>query len=256
VSEFFHVDGVNLHFGGVVAVDDLSFALERGEYLGIIGPNGAGKTTLLNCVSGVLRPTSGSIRLDSQSLIGKRPHKVARLGIARTFQAVEHYKELTVTEYVLLGRLRHLAPSVWKRGIALRSAVRAERRERMAAEGYAERYGLSEYRGTTLGELPYGFQKLADIVRAIAMQPRLLLLDEPASGSSEQERHALRATIEELRAEECSVVLVDHDVEFVSTTCDRMMAMAMGRKLCSGSPADVLADPQVIEQYLGTTVAP
>ena len=132
--------------------------------------------------------------------------------------------------------------------------MRAERAERASAEGYAERYGLSEYRNATLGELPYGFQKLADIVRAIAMQPRLLLLDEPASGSSEQERRALRATIEELRAEQCSVVLVDHDVEFVSATCDRLMAMAMGRKLCEGEPADVLADSQVIEQYLGTTV--
>jgi branched-chain amino acid transport system ATP-binding protein len=253
VTSFFRVDRANLHFGGVVAVDDLSFTLDKGEYLGIIGPNGAGKTTLLNCVSGVLRPSSGSIQLDSISLIGLRPHKIARLGVARTFQAVEHYKELTVSEYILLGRLRELAPSVCKRAIALRSAVRSERAERKAADGYAERYGLGEYRSATLGELPYGLQKLADIIRAIAMQPRLLLLDEPASGSSEDERRALRTTISELRAEGCSVVLVDHDVEFVSTLCDRLMAMAMGRKLCDGPPTDVLADQQVIEQYLGTT---
>jgi branched-chain amino acid transport system ATP-binding protein len=255
VTGFFSVTSANLSFGGVVALDDLSFSLERGEYLGIIGPNGAGKTTLLNCISGVLRPSTGSIQLDSTSLIGKRPHRIANLGVARTFQAVEHYKELTVIDYVMLGRLQQLAPSVFKRALALPGALRAERDARRVAQEYAERYGLGEYRDLTLGELPYGFQKLADIVRAIAMQPRLLLLDEPASGSSEEERRALRATIEGLRAEDCSVVLVDHDVEFVSTTCDRMMAMAMGRRLCAGSPAEVLSDPQVIEQYLGTVDA-
>lgn len=255
MNAFFGVAEANLRFGGVVAVDSLSFSIERGEYLGIIGPNGAGKTTLLNCISGVLRPSSGSIHLDAVSLVGLRPHRIARLGVARTFQAVEHYKELSVIEYVLLGRLRQLSPAVWKRALSLPGVVRAERNEKRTAEEYVERYGLGPYRTMTLGELPYGFQKLADIVRAIATEPRLLLLDEPASGSSEQERQALRATIEELRDAQCSVVLVDHDVEFVSTTCDRMMAMAMGRKLCEGSPQAVLADEHVIEQYLGTTVA-
>lgn len=249
---FFEATELSVVFAGLHAVQDLSFDMGSEEFLGLIGPNGAGKTTVLNCISGIIRPHSGSLRLNGSDLGRRKPHKIARSGVARTFQSIQHYKDFTVTEYVMLGRIVHYSQSVLAFGLGLPTALRNERRQRVVAEGYVERYGLSEVKDAVLGELPYGLQKAADIVRAIAVEPDLLLLDEPASGSNEEERAVLRTTVRALGDEGCAVILVDHDVEFVSSLCDRIMAMAAGRKLADGPSAETLADPAVVSSYLGT----
>ena len=249
---FFEATGVSVVFGGVHAVEDLSFQLGPDECLGLIGPNGAGKTTVLNCVSGIVRPTAGSLRLNGADVGRRRMHRIARSGVARTFQSIEHFKAFTVLDYVTLGRVPYYSQSVLAFGLALVPAIRAERKQRTIAEGYVERYGLGDMRDVPLGELPYGVQKAADIVRAIALDPVLLLLDEPASGSNEAERNVLRTTVQTLRDEDCAVILVDHDVDFVSNVCERILAMAAGRKVADGPADETLADPAVVSSYLGS----
>jgi branched-chain amino acid transport system ATP-binding protein len=198
-----------------------------------------------------LRPSRGSITLDNQNLLRRSPPAIARLGVARTFQSVEHYKQFTVLEYVTLGRVRHFSQSVIAHGLGLPFAVHSERRQSAIAREYVARYGLEDVRDARLTELPYGFQKSADIVRAIALEPSVILLDEPASGSNQNERRVLRSIIHGLKEEKCGVVLVDHDISFVSDTCDRMLAMDAGEMLTVGQPADVLSNQAVIESYIG-----
>jgi ABC-type branched-subunit amino acid transport system ATPase component len=251
MSAFFEVSNLSVSFGGVAALQDVNLHADEAELLGLIGPNGAGKTTVLNCISGVLTQSSGSIRMDGKLLSGQRPHRIARMGVARTFQAVEHFKQFTVLQYVMLGRLRHYRQAVAEFGLGLPWAVRRERQQLRQAMHFIEKYGLAEINDRRLSELPYGLQKLADIVRAIAVEPQLLLLDEPAAGSSESERTQLRRMVAELRNEGCTVILVDHDVAFVSDSCDRIAAMDAGQKLVDGPPHQVLAHQSVIASYLG-----
>jgi len=251
MNPYFEVRDLSVRFGGIAAVEDVGFALDKGQFLGLIGPNGAGKTTVLNCISRVVKSSASLMQLDGQDLRRRRPHQVAHIGVSRTFQAVEHFKHFTVLEYVSLGRLRHYGHSVVGYGLALPRVVRRERTEVAKAESFLEKYGLGDVRDYRLVELPYGFQKLADIVRAIASEPMLLLLDEPAAGSSETERALLRSMVAELRTEGCTVILVDHDVAFVSGSSDRILAMDTGRKLTEGRPDEVLRNSDVIASYFG-----
>jgi branched-chain amino acid transport system ATP-binding protein len=250
MSAFFSAIGVSRRFGGLKAVDDVSFTVEENEMYGVIGPNGAGKSTLLNCVSGVLGIDKGSVTLGGRQLAGVPPHKVAARGVSRTFQLTEHFKTFTLAEFVMLGRLAHRSRSIWRCGLSL-GVGGSERREQAVADGLLERFKLDGFRNVPLTELSYGTQKMADLIRAVASEPQLLLLDEPTSGSSESERMHMREVMAELQMSGLTTIVVDHDVSFIGTCCDRVLAMAAGAEIATGTAAQVLSHPDVVASYLG-----
>jgi ABC-type branched-subunit amino acid transport system ATPase component len=241
-----------MRFGGIVAVDDVSFDVAPGEAFGIVGPNGAGKTTLLNCISGVLRIATGSVALDG-SRIDKLPsHRLAVLGLARTFQLAEHFKSFTAAEFVMLGRLHKQVRSVLASSLMLPSVRRTELAERAIAVRQLERFGLGDLADARLADLPYGVQKRIDIARAMAADPRILLMDEPTSGVSPGERMGIVEALAMASESGVTRIIVDHDIGFVQKTCSRLLVMHNGRTLAMGHPAAILALPEVREAYLGT----
>jgi len=248
------IDTLSRHFGGIFAVEEVSFDVFQGETFGVIGPNGAGKTTLLNCVSGVARPNSGAVRFEGERIDRLSSRRIASRGIARTFQIAETFRSFTVIDYVLLGRTTWRPAGLVGCTLGLPSTTRADRKEVNVADELIERHGLKEFRNHSIKELAYGHQKVVDIVRALAAQPKMLLLDEPTSGSSSEERVHLREIMKDLSDEQITVVVVDHDISFIADTCSRAFAMAAGRQIMSGTPDEVLASPQVIESYLGGSV--
>jgi ABC-type branched-subunit amino acid transport system ATPase component len=252
-EEFFAARGVGVRFGGLSAFEDVNFSVAQGELYGIIGPNGAGKTTLLNCISGVLRPQEGTLRLRGKELTRQRAHRVAKLGVARTFQTVENFDDFEVADFVMLGRVAWRVRSIIRSGFALPGVATGERRARAHAIETLDRFGLADLAGERIGELPYGTRKMVDVVRALASEPELLLLDEPTSGSSGAERTLLREMMSILEASDTTAIVVDHDVGFISSSCHRLMAMAFGRQLADGPSASVLEHPEVIAAYLGSS---
>jgi len=238
-------------FGGIRAVDDLTFHVTPGETLGIIGPNGAGKTVLLNLINGVYAIETGTIELDGERIDGLRPHQVAALDVARTFQSTEQVRDFRAVEYVMLGRLRNQVSSIFACGLNLPMVSRSERNERRIALETLDRFGLAQVAGERMSELPYGVQKLVDIARAIASRPRLMLLDEPTSGTTSDERTSISAVLEDVAASHITLLIIDHDVSFISGVSDRLLVMNYGRLLAEGAPGEVLARTEVIDAYLG-----
>jgi ABC-type branched-subunit amino acid transport system ATPase component len=251
VPDILEVNSLRCVFGGVVAVDDVSFNVRAGEVFGIIGPNGAGKTTVLNCLSGSVSTSGGFATMGDARLTGMAPHMIMQSGVGRTLQLAEYFRDFSVLEFVMLGRRWHLPSSVWMYGLGLRRGRRREREEIAAVQRILERFGLADVATRPLRSLGYGVQRLADLARAVAGEPTLLLLDEPTSGSSTEDRDFLRHLVPSLRTSGISIVLVDHDVSFVSAVADRALAMAAGRCLTIGEPRDVLGHPEVISSYLG-----
>jgi ABC-type branched-subunit amino acid transport system ATPase component len=245
------IDNVSKSFGALKAVDGLSFSVEPGQLFGVIGPNGAGKTTLLNCISSVFGVDSGAITLDTRSLHKLRAHQVSAIGVARTFQAADYFGGFTVFDYALLGRLRFGAKSMIGAALGLPAIRRSEARERRVTAAALEQYGLLGQKDELASELPYGTRKLLDVVRAVLMDPSLLLLDEPTSGTTAADRQALRTVLEGIAAQKITTVVVDHDVSFVADTCHRALAMNFGRELGQGKPAELLARHDVREAYIG-----
>jgi branched-chain amino acid transport system ATP-binding protein len=254
-APFFVAEGIGIRFGGLSAFEDVSFRVGDGELYGIIGPNGAGKTTLLNCVSGVLHPQQGTVHLRGQALTRRRAHNVARLGVARTFQTLENFGDFAVIDFVMLGRLQWRSHSFVRCGFGLPGVASRERSARDQGLSLLDRFGLEHVADMPIKELPYGTQKMIDVLRALASDPVLLLLDEPTSGSSQAERGVLREMMHALRASGTTAIVVDHDVGFISDCCDRVMAMAFGRQLAEGTAAEVLAHSDVVGAYLGTSDA-
>jgi len=248
------VDRIAKHFGGIKAVDGVTFDLEPGTTLGIIGPNGAGKTALLNCISGVYRINEGSIRFDGKPIHSLRPDRVARKGIVRTFQSTEYFSEFRVLDYVMLARMHALRSSAWASSIAWPSITRGEKREKFVAMAALDRCGLAEVADEHLNELPYGVQKRIDIARVIASEGRLALLDEPTSGTTTDERDLISETIDMLAASGTAILLIDHDVPFVGRHCASVLALNSGKSLAVGPPEEVLAVPAVAEAFLGLVV--
>ncbi|WP_432841458.1 ABC transporter ATP-binding protein [Dactylosporangium sp. CA-092794] len=247
------VRDVSVVFGGVHAVSNVDLTVGVGERVGVIGPNGAGKTSLLNAVSGVVGRT-GSMTFDGRCLDGMPPYRLAALGVARTFQLAEHFHDFTLVDYVMLGDLARHRPSLFGSLLATRRTVRADRELRDRASSTLEEFGLRQWAGTVLREMPYGIQKIADICRALLSRPTLLLLDEPTSGTAASERRLIAATFEVIRARGIATVLVDHDSEFVASVVDRLILMDQGRVVAEGPPREVLAGEQARAAYLGGKV--
>ena len=247
------LSGVTLRFGGVTAVNDLTLSVEEGEVFALVGPNGAGKSTVFNLISRFYTPAAGAITFAGQDVLRLAPHDVPGLGIARTFQNIELFQQSTVLQNLLVGRHRHRRTTLIEQILHLPSVRGEERAHRHAVEEVIDFLDLQPYRDARIAGLPYGVRKVVELGRALASQPRLLLLDEPASGLSVEETQNMRWWIEDIRRQMgITVLMVEHDMGLVGKVAGRVLALADGRRLAEGTPAEVQAHPAVIAAYLGT----
>ncbi|WP_171168201.1 ABC transporter ATP-binding protein [Ruegeria sp. HKCCA0370] len=245
-------ENVTLKFGGLTAVDDLSFDVRAGEIFAIVGPNGAGKSTVFNLISRFYDPIDGAIRYDGHDLLRVKPSGVAAYGVARTFQNIELFEHATVLQNLLVGRHRHRRTNLISEILFTPSAKRQELANREKVERIIDFLDLQAYRDKMISGLPYGVRKVVEVARALATDPKLLLLDEPASGLSVEETTDMRWWIDDIRRQMgITVLMVEHDMGLVSGVSDRVLAMADGAKLALGTPAEVQSHPAVIEAYLG-----
>lgn len=246
------VDGVTISFGGVVALAGVGLRVPHGALISVIGPNGAGKTTLFNCICGLYRPDRGTIRFSGRDLARLRPDRVTRLGIARTFQNIELFGRMTVLDNVLLGRHLHVKTGFFRAALATAGWRHEEVRHREHAERILEFLELQAVRDRRVGDLPLGRQRLVELGRALAIEPRLLLLDEPSSGMTAEEKEDLVFRITDIREEMgITVILVEHDLKLVMGISDWIAVLDHGTKIAEGRPEEIQANPEVIRAYLG-----
>jgi ABC-type branched-subunit amino acid transport system ATPase component len=245
------LEGLARAFGGVRAVDGVTFDVKRGEVHGLIGPNGAGKTTVINLVSGLLHPDAGTVRLAGKEIQALSPHKIAAQGVARTFQNIRLFSHLSARDNVVVGRhlLRH--PSLVARMLGLPSEAAERRTAESAAEELLLRVGLADRMGERAGNLSYGEQRRVEIARALASDPKLLLLDEPTAGMNPVEVEAVAELIRKVAAEGHAVLLVEHNVRLVMNVCHRITVLNFGKVIAEGTPAEVGVHPDVVAAYLG-----
>jgi ABC-type branched-subunit amino acid transport system ATPase component len=238
-------------FGGIRAVADVTFDVAGDSRVGVVGPNGAGKTVLLNLINGLYRLEAGTIHFNGRRIDELRPHRIAALGIGRTFQSMEQFKEFRVADYVMLGRLQHQVRSMVACVLNLGGVRRSERTERQVAVRTLDRLGLAHLARERMSQLPYGVQKQIDIARVIASEPTLMLLDEPTSGTTSSERQAIAAVLDDVARSSTTMIVVDHDVRFIASHCDHLIVMNYGELLAQGPPDEVLSLKEVINAYLG-----
>jgi branched-chain amino acid transport system ATP-binding protein len=254
-DKFFFVDRLTISFGGLRAVDRISFNVKPATIFSIIGPNGAGKTTIFNCVSGLYKPDAGAIIFKGEDIIGLRPHKVAQKGIARTFQNIELFSRMTVIENLMLGRHIHMTTGVWTGATFYRRGSKAAKEEiehRGRVEKIIDLLDLQAARNQFVGALPYGTQKLVELGRALALEPELLLLDEPSAGMNSEEKQDLIFWIKDIQDElEVTILLIEHDMKMVMDISDRVLAINFGKPITEDIPDGVQNHPEVLKAYLG-----
>lgn len=252
IKPLLDVEDISVRFEGVKALTNVSFQVQPGELFAVIGPNGAGKTSLFNVLSRVYQPITGQVTFDGQDLLRLKPYQVARIGIARTFQNLGQFPTMTVLDYLLLGRHTRMHSGILSGGIYLGPTRNEEKKNRTYCLHLLDLIGLEHLQNRPLGSLPYGLQKRADIARALALQPKLLLLDEPVAGMGLEETEDIAAVILDIK-EQLGVtqILVEHDMALIMGIADRVMVLDFGRAIARGTPAQVQANPDVIKAYLG-----
>jgi len=247
-----NITDIAISFGGVQALNGVSFSVARGEIFGLIGPNGAGKTSLFNVLTGLYAPERGKVTLEGQSLIGCKPHTVTERGLARTFQNIRLFANMTALENVMVGRHVRMRAGVLGAVLRNRRTRDEERQARETGRQWLEYVGLGSQAERLARELSYGDQRRLEIARALATEPRLLALDEPAAGMNPSETQALRALLQRLNDDGKTLLLIEHDMHLVMSLCHRIVVLDYGRVIAQGEPRAVQKDPQVIAAYLGT----
>jgi branched-chain amino acid transport system ATP-binding protein len=252
---FFSAEDISIRFGGIRAVDAVSFEVQRGEVFSIIGPNGAGKTTIFNLISRIYRPTSGRLILEDQDITEMPAHRIASLGIARTFQNIELFPQATLLQNLLIGRHCHAHTGILEQLLFLPTARRDELAHREKVEDVIAFLSLERYRDTLIANLPYGVRKVVELGRALCIEPKLLLLDEPSSGLNVEETEGMGFWIEDIKKDlGITVIMVEHDMNLVRQVSDRVMALNYGKVIALGTPQEVQAHPEVVRAYIGGEV--
>lgn len=253
--DFFSVSDLGISFGGLKALNNIYFDIKKGEIYSIIGPNGAGKTTLFNCINGIYKPGSGSIRFKNKDIVGFKPDKVARLGIARTFQNIELFNNMNCMENIMLGRHMYIKSGVFRGGLMWGKhsfAGKEETEHRKKVEEIIDLLDLQASRNKLVGGLPYGTQKLVELGRALAIEPELLLLDEPCAGMNSEEKQDMIFWIKDIQEElGITILLIEHDMQMVMDISDRVLVINFGEPITEGTPAEVQKHPDVLKAYLG-----
>ena len=245
------LNGVSKRFGGLEAVANLSMAIEPGVVTGLIGPNGAGKSTIVNLITGILAPTDGRISIGESDLRGMQPNEVARAGVARTFQNVRLLRETSVRDNIVIGYHRHERTSLWANLVGLPAVWRERRDFQARASKLLEDFGMTRYAEMAAGGLSYGHQRRVEVMRALATDPKFLLLDEPVAGMNDVEANELGVVVRQLASADIGILLIEHNMRFVMNHCDFIYVVDSGRLIASGPPTEISANPAVIEAYLG-----
>lgn len=254
-SSFFKLDNLSISFGGIKALQNISFSMNKGEIFSIIGPNGAGKTTLFNCISGLYKPNKGNISFQGKSIENKKPDTIARMGIARTFQNIELFSHMNTMENIMLGRHIHMKTGLF-RGMFMWGknsfAAKEEILHREKVEKIIDFLELQNIRDKFVGALPYGTQKLIELGRALALEPSLLLLDEPCAGMNTEEKQDMIFWIKDVQSDlGISILLIEHDMKMVMDISDRVLAINFGKQVTLGTPDQVQQNKEVLKAYIG-----